>query len=468
MIKIIGMSDALDAQTGFGRVSRELFTRLPKDKFDCAFLAGGWVGSRNYPGIQTYVGYDRYCQSAFPKVAFDFAGKDQFILWTLFDPWQVGWISHPKDNEYSTSLSLSYITQHREQFVWVGHWPIDGYGPRDGPPLFFEDYINAMDYPVAMSEFGQSLMQQVTEKPIDLIKHGVDTKRFFPVSSDAAKATATEAYRKVLAANFAQNKDWTPEQVQEAVEKFYMRLDDRFVVLVVMANRQRKYWIEVLKAFKAFHELVPDSVLIGVCADRIGTNDGAWPLFDYVNMLGLRLDRYKENPNVWLMDTVGGSIDEEDAGLRLLYGCADVTVLLSGGEGFGLPQLEAHACGKPCFVGNYSASVELAVDHRETLTPMGFNYIGMSAVKRPTYAPSTLKEKLVYAYKNPNWRLDVGRAGVEQAKRLSWDNQLLKWVSLFEKAAGGTIEEEKANGEMAVSTDPIVGARTEAALPART
>lgn len=471
-IKIIGMSDALTLPTGFGRVSRELFSRLPQDKFDLAFLAGGWPGTTRYPGVKTYSGYDRFCQGALVKVAFDFAGKDNFILWTLFDPWQVGWISNPDDNEYATEVSTAFIKGYRDKFRWVGHWPIDGYGPRDGPPLFFEDYIKAMDYPVAMADFGRKLMKKVLpDKDIRFITHAIDGDRYFPLSNIAAKAQATEAYRKILAANFAaRDKEVSEDERKTLVEKFVMHLEDRFVVLVVMANRQRKYWIEVLQAFKAFVEMVPNAALVGVCADRVGRNSDSWPLTEYAAHLGLRVDRYSENPNVWLMDSVGGSVDDEDSGLRLLYGAADVTVLLSGGEGFGLPQLESHACAKPCFVGNYSASAELMVDPREGISPRGFNYIGLSAIKRPTYAPSDLRDKLVYAYKNPSWRLETGLKGVKQAEERDWVKILPLWVSLFEEAAGGTIEEEKPDESVkdAVPDATGVGSGAAPAVPAGT
>lgn len=467
-IKIIGLSDALTLPTGFGRVSRELFSRLPQDKFDLAFLAGGWPGTNRYPGVKTYSGYDRFCQGAFVKVAFDFAGKDHFLLWTLLDPWQVGWISNPDDNEFATEVSSAYVKQYRDRFTWVGHWPIDGYGPRDGPPLYFEDYIKAMDYPVAMAEFGRQLMKKVIpDKDIRFITHAIDCERYFPMSITAAKAAASEAYRKILDVNFASSAkhEASEDERKTLVSKFAMNLEDRFVVMVVMANRQRKYWIEVLQAFKAFIEqAAPNAALVGICADRIGRNHDSWPLTEYAASLGLRVDRYAENPNVWLMDNVGGSVDDEDSGLRLLYGAADVTVLLSGGEGFGLPQLEAHACAKPCFVGDYSASTELMVDQREGISPRGFNYIGLSAIKRPTYAPSDLKEKLVYAYKNPSWRLETGLKGVAQAQERDWSKILPLWVSLFTEAAGGTIEGEKPD-ENVTPVAATVGAGTSEAVP---
>ena len=42
-----------------------------------------------------------------------------------------------------------------------------------------------------------------------------------------------------------------------------------------------------------------------------------------------------------------------------LYNCMDVFVLPTAGEGFGIPTVEAMACGVPICVTNYTTGYEL-------------------------------------------------------------------------------------------------------------
>jgi hypothetical protein len=106
-MRILGLSDPLNAPTGFGRVARELFERLPRD-FRLGYLSRGWVGSGNFADVTCYSGGDHWgmCQDALPMAVADFVGAgDPFLLWTLLDPWQVGWLSMPETDRHSTPVS---------------------------------------------------------------------------------------------------------------------------------------------------------------------------------------------------------------------------------------------------------------------------------------------------------------------------------------------------------------------------
>jgi glycosyltransferase involved in cell wall biosynthesis len=51
-----------------------------------------------------------------------------------------------------------------------------------------------------------------------------------------------------------------------------------------------------------------------------------------------------------------------DRVLAALYSAADVLLACSMGEGFGIPVIEAQACGTPVIVSNFSAQPELVGD----------------------------------------------------------------------------------------------------------
>lgn len=442
MIKVLGISDPLIMPTGFGRVAREIFTALPQDKFDLAFLSRGWSGSSQFPGIKTYAETRDglpfvSCQAVFPSTVMDFVGPTEpLVLWSLMDVHQMSWFSHPGESNLSTPLSDAFLERHRKRIAWVSHFPIDGLGPiGDKPPRWTELVLDCAEIPVAMSSWAREICQSVCRKTIRFIPHGVRTDRFYPMQREKARREIQEGYLKFVTAAIMQRDKLPPEQAYEKARKHEFRMDDRFTIVCVMANRVRKYWWDVLRAFAGFLEFAPEARLIGLCGSRHATAEDMTPIVDCCKDLGLRLDGFDVvDPNVFLLEVVTDTPENEDATLRHLINCANQAILLGGGEGFGLPQLEAHACGIPCTVGAYSASVELAVDAREMITPRGFYTVGSNQIRRPIYSVKDVIDRFKYAYQNPQWCAEVGRKGVEQAQRLDWKNLVPEWVQVIEEA----------------------------------
>lgn len=455
-IPVLGLSDPLNAPTGFGRVSRELFMRLPQDRYRLGFVSQ-WVGSRAFPGVSVYGDPgSRFAVNGFPAAAMDFAGFGRFVLWTLLDPWMTSWISHPRTSVLGTPNSRRFLLEDggREKFVWVGHFPIDGQGPRVGPGRWVEQYVEAMDLPVAMSDWGRRIVQPWVKKEVRFVSHAVHDG-FRPMPRDEARRQAELVFlRGMLLAVSAERKIPVDDAVpQEAIEEARRRafvFGDRFTVFCPMANRQRKYWPDALRAFKLLLEDVPEARFVGLCGDRTGTGgEDMWALEEICGDLGLRLDDESEDPNVWLIELVADRPGTEpDYSMRLLYCAADVVLLLSGGEGFGLPQLEAHACGIPCVVGDYTASTELAVDKQELLAPFAWTEMPQNQIRRPIYRPRDVAQRLKWAAKNPSWRRDVGKAGEAQAAGRRWDVILPQWVDVLAQAGAliGPDGEAKPDG----------------------
>ena len=382
-IRILGISDPLNAPTGFGRVARELFERLPRDRFELAYLSRGWVGTRRFDGVQTYSAstQDQVCAGAFPIAASDFGTP--FLLWTLTDPWQTGWLSH-EQNGLVTPQSRAWLAAHRREIRWIGHYPVDGEG-FEGAPLWFEDFMRGPDVTVFMAEFGRKVLGQAIPGA-RLISHAVDVDRFRPQTTDGPLPG----------------------------------LEGRHLILAVMANRRRKYWPELLLAFARLKRSMPLAYLIGICGDPQGEADDTWSLADAVRRLKLETD-------------VGFIRVTDERRLAQLYRLADLCVLLSGGEGFGLPQLEAHAAGKPCVVGAYSASVELAVHPAELVSPRGWTWTGNNLIKRPVYDPIDVATAMERLAANDRLRAEIGRRAEQQAQERAWDQILPQWIQLFEE-----------------------------------
>jgi glycosyltransferase involved in cell wall biosynthesis len=106
---------------------------------------------------------------------------------------------------------------------------------------------------------------------------------------------------------------------------------------------------------------------------------------------------------------------EED--LVALYNMADLFVFPSKHEGFGLPPLEAMACGAPTLGANASSLPEV---------------IGWSEALFDPYSPANMAEKISQALIDPAFRTKLKAHGIEQVKKFSWDASAIKAISALE------------------------------------
>jgi glycosyltransferase involved in cell wall biosynthesis len=116
--------------------------------------------------------------------------------------------------------------------------------------------------------------------------------------------------------------------------------------------------------------------------------------------------------------TMVGYVPDDE--LPALYCGADAFVYPSLAEGFGLPVIEAMACGTPVLCSNAPALQEVAGDAALTIDPHDEDAW--------TYA---LKELLT----NEELRSELSGKGIERAKRFSWEQTALKTLRAFEDAA---------------------------------
>lgn len=130
---------------------------------------------------------------------------------------------------------------------------------------------------------------------------------------------------------------------------------DVFLVSCVMANKglpSRKAWPEQIEAFSAFRKRHPDAVLylhtlmttemggvnLAECLQHFGVPESAY----------LVADQYHQ--------AVGGVPDDV---MATIYSASDVLLNCTRGEGFGVPIVEAQACGCPVITGGWTAMAEL-------------------------------------------------------------------------------------------------------------
>ncbi len=155
---------------------------------------------------------------------------------------------------------------------------------------------------------------------------------------------------------------------------------DRKIILYVGSDHPRKNLPVLARAFAKVRAELPSAVLVKV--GDPGLAGGREALLKVLDELPLR-DAVRFLPNVG------------DRELQFLYSIADVFVFPSTFEGFGIPPLEAMACGCPVVCSNATSLPEVVGDAATLCDPDdagAFARAILDVLTQPSYA-ATLREK---------------------------------------------------------------------------
>jgi alpha-1,3-rhamnosyl/mannosyltransferase len=147
---------------------------------------------------------------------------------------------------------------------------------------------------------------------------------------------------------------------------------------------------------------------------KLGSGAQGWELV----LAGGEDPRYKqarhEAARLGLPVHFPGSIAEED--LPALYNAAGIFVLPSTYEGFGLPVLEAMACGTPVLCSNTSSLPEIAGNAALYISPEDTD--GIAKVLRCLIGDALL-------------RAELSEKGRRQASRFSWERAARETLAVY-------------------------------------
>jgi glycosyltransferase involved in cell wall biosynthesis len=237
-----------------------------------------------------------------------------------------GYYQYVKADFLITFMDAWVLQPHLLRGMKVAHWmPVDC----EASPAGISPHLSALDrrvleegggQPVAMSQFGRDVLTKAGLSPL-YVPHGIETQVFRPL-----------------------------EDRDELRER--LGLAGKFVIGINAANQDpvRKALPEQMTAFAQFHKAHPDSVL-GIHSRKI-TRQGI-DLERLAADLGLRDCVIFADQLVYCAGLMG------DADLAKWYGVLDLLSNASYGEGFGLPIIEAQACGTPVVTTAWSSMPEL-------------------------------------------------------------------------------------------------------------
>jgi glycosyltransferase involved in cell wall biosynthesis len=299
-LKIAWYSNSPETPTGYGVQTKQVAERMVRAGHEVHIL--GNFGHRT--GVKQ-VGDLYVWPEGVSNYGLDLAPSfarmiEPDLVFTLYDTWVM------KD-EFADQKVLSWAP--------IDHMP--------APPEVLH-WARKNDI-IAMSHFGANELRNAGIEPVATIWHGIE-KVYQPVETEIRERTGIP--------------------------------DDAFVVMVNAQNLgvtpPRKAWSENMHALALFMHRHKD-VFAYLHTDII--RPGGVPLPVILEALQVP----KERLRIAGRDRyLGGLIPDTE--MAALYSASDALLAVSKGEGFGVPVIEAMACGVPSIVSDFSAQPELVGD----------------------------------------------------------------------------------------------------------
>jgi glycosyltransferase involved in cell wall biosynthesis len=465
-LRIMPISDSPWAPTGFGTNTRNVSAILTEAGHHI-----GYAGCQNpshgkyeteWPLGQTekkvewenlpimHPGQERFGEKSFPIWVKNFKPD---VIWTHLDFQMFQHVAGFKrpdkatiplyndkgkllDRKQRTNLISNIFKEMAKGPAWKWAATI----PFDGQPCVkgWQQLLDQIDYKLCMSRYGQLCMEEEFERCEEswYMPHGVDCNLFKPLMEPM----------------------YGDKKLSEIAE-------GAFVVGCVARNQHRKNIPQLIKGFKEFvdrNDLKSDQVKLILHMDW--NDDMGWKFPLFAEQYGI--EDYLLPP---LMGQLDAGEAPDDAGMVDIYNCMDVFVLPTAGEGFGIPTIEAMACGVPVAVTNYTTAWEIIKeDDPENATfplyPLGGKAGGdekangrdhlleedickagillpykdmwwdtpkRAAPQRAICSSVAIADALDYYYHSPTDRIKAGKAAREKAKKeYDWPVLEQRWLAM--------------------------------------
>lgn len=396
----------IDAHTGFARVVETVAAGLKRNGWDIGVLGVQYHGDpsplqQHYRLYPALLGGDALGIGRIKEVL---EREQPDAILAFSDPWIVA--------EYLRMLP-------NDAPPVIAHCPVDAMHLRQVQvkPL------NRLTHFAAYTHFGLNEMRAAGYiGPASVIPLGVERDVFYPVERSVARETADLG-------------------------------NDLFLVLLLDRNHWRKRLDLAFAGFARFARDVPEARLVyhGALRD-LGWDIGHLAeIFGVTDKLVLTGRRFTARAGVPM------------SALRTIYSMCDVRLSTSLGEGWGLPTMEAMACGLPCIVPGFAGLGEWAAEAAYVIPCDDLDDLDVYAGDYNTVGyrvkPSRVEEALEYLYHRPSERNSLREDGLRlvanpayqwQAIIDQFDDLLFEAVSVRRNRSSAVGAPEKQNGRSAL------------------
>jgi glycosyltransferase involved in cell wall biosynthesis len=382
-------SNSYDAPTGYGQQVKYLIDRMVRHGFDVANLSNFGLEGK-IDTIKTPYGDVKHFPRSFHGYSQDSAPLD-FMTWansvgkkdlffTLYDAWVLESPMYEKMRQIWSWIPLDHITLQSRVKEWAQR-----------PNVL----------PITMAPHGKRQLDQAGIENV-YIPHGIDTETL--------------------------KESWTLPTGQDVRD--YWKTRDKFVVGMVAANKasglvHRKAFSENLMAFSIFRKRHEDAVLY-LHTDSTGSGIG-WNLVELLSSLNVPQE------SVLIVNPLEYRYGSSRETLASYYTGMNVLLAPSLGEGFGVPTIEAQACGTRVIASNWAASQDLVAEDGWLVQGTPFWDAGQHAWWQTPSVPSIV-EALEDAYKTGQ---DKSEIAVAFAKDFDVETVWARdWMPLLRKEFG--------------------------------
>jgi Glycosyltransferase len=200
------------------------------------------------------------------------------------------------------------------------------------------------------------------------------------------------------------------EEMTQILRRYKLDLGERFLLYVggISPHKNLKALVD------AYHQLTTDSTFADVKLVLVGDYKGDSFHSDYPS-LKLYIEQLRLGEKVIFTGFI------EDKELAYFYNAASFLVLPSFEEGFGLPAIEAMACGTPVISSDRGSLPEILGGAGRFFDP---------------YRPETLLNALQNALSNDSLREEMRQYGLIRVKQFTWEKAARESMSIFTALAG--------------------------------